>query len=234
MNLTELRKELRAHSNPEQVQNLQRFFKTGKGQYGENDKFLGIKVPEQRIIAKKYQQIDLKSVEKLLGSGWHEERLTAIHILNLKYSIADGPEQKYIFDLYFKNVKYINNWDLVDSSAPYFIGNYLFNKNRGILYKLVKSKNLWERRVAIMTTFYFIRQGQFEDTLKLAKILLEDEHDLIQKAVGWMLREVGNRSISTEELFLKQNYRKMPRTMLRYAIEKFPDKKRKGYLYGNK
>ncbi|MFA6525669.1 MAG: DNA alkylation repair protein [Patescibacteria group bacterium] len=234
MNLVELRRELRAYSNPEQIQNLQRFFKTGKGQYGENDKFLGIRVPHQRTIAKKYKQLNLKSVEKLLQSQWHEERLTAIHILNLKYIIADETEHKKIFDLYFKNIKHINNWDLVDSSAPYFIGNYLFNRNINVLYKLVKSNNLWERRIAIMSTFYFIRQGQFEDTLKLAKILLEDKHDLIQKAVGWMLREVGNRNMVTEELFLKRYGRKMPRTMLRYAIEKFPDKKRKGYLYDNR
>jgi 3-methyladenine DNA glycosylase AlkD len=152
----------------------------------------------------------------------------------LKYNSADKVEKKSIFDLYFRNIKYINNWDLVDSSAPYFVGHYLFDKNRRILYELVKSDNLWERRISIMVTFYFIRQGQFEETLKLARILLEDDHDLIQKAVGWMLREIGNRNMPAEEQFLKKNYHKMPRTMLRYAIEKFPDKKREGYLYGNK
>ncbi|MFH1535388.1 MAG: DNA alkylation repair protein, partial [Patescibacteria group bacterium] len=165
---------------------------------------------------------------------WHEERLTAIHILNNKYNNAELHEMKNIYDLYIKNIKYINNWDLVDSSAPYFVGHFLFNRDKDVLYRLAKSKNLWERRISIMATYYFIRQRQFDDTLKLAKILLEDDHDIIQKAVGWMLREVGNRHLPTEERFLKKYYKEMPRTMLRYAIEKFPEKKRKGYLYGIK
>ena len=234
ISLNEIKKELRKHKSSEQARVLQRFFKTGKGEYGENDKFLGVKVPFQRKVANKYTQVDLKDVEKLLQSEWHEERLTAIHILNNKYNNAELHEMKNIYDLYIKNIKYINNWDLVDSSAPYFVGHFLFNRDKDVLYRLAKSKNLWERRISIMATYYFIRQRQFDDTLKLAKILLEDDHDIIQKAVGWMLREVGNRHLPTEERFLKKYYKEMPRTMLRYAIEKFPEKKRKGYLYGIK
>ena len=234
ISLNEIKKELHKHKSSEQAQVLQRFFKTGKGEYGENDKFLGVKVPFQRKVANKYTQVDLKDVEKLLQSEWHEERLTAIHILNNKYNNAELHEMKNIYDLYIKNIKYINNWDLVDSSAPYFVGHFLFNRDKDVLYRLAKSKNLWERRISIMATYYFIRQRQFDDTLKLAKILLEDDHDIIQKAVGWMLREVGNRHLPTEERFLKKYYKEMPRTMLRYAIEKFPEKKRKEYLYGTK
>ncbi|MBU1074870.1 DNA alkylation repair protein [Patescibacteria group bacterium] len=234
ISLNEIKKELRKHKSSEQARVLQRFFKTGKGEYGENDKFLGVKVPFQRKVANKYTQVDLKDVEKLLQSEWHEERLTAIHILNNKYNNAELHEMKNIYDLYIKNIKYINNWDLVDSSAPYFVGHFLFNRDKDVLYRLAKSKNLWERRISIMATYYFIRQRQFDDTLKLAKILLGDDHDIIQKAVGWMLREVGNRHLPTEERFLKKYYKEMPRTMLRYAIEKFPEKKRKGYLYGIK
>lgn len=234
ISLNEIKKELHKHKSSEQAQVLQRFFKTGKGEYGENDKFLGVKVPFQRKVANKYTQVDLKDVEKLLQSEWHEERLTAIHILNNKYNNAKLHEMKNIYDLYIKNIKYINNWDLVDSSAPYFVGHFLFNRDKDVLYRLAKSKNLWERRISIMATYYFIRQRQFDDTLKLAKILLGDDHDIIQKAVGWMLREVGNRHLPTEEQFLKKYYKKMPRTMLRYAIEKFPEKKRKEYLYGTK
>jgi 3-methyladenine DNA glycosylase AlkD len=234
MSLSKIKKELRKYGSIKQAKVLSGFFKTGKGEYGENDKFLGVKVPIQRKIAKKYKEISLRDVEKLLQSEWHEERLTAIHILNYKYNSSEKEEKKKIFNLYFKNIKHINNWDLVDSSAPCFVGHYLFNGDKDILYKLVKSKNLWERRISIIATYYFIRQRQFEDTLKLAKILLEDNHDIIQKAVGWMLREVGNRHLPTEEKFLLKYYNKMPRTMLRYAIEKFPEKKRKDYLYGNK
>ncbi|MBU0613449.1 DNA alkylation repair protein [Patescibacteria group bacterium] len=234
ISLNEIKKELHKHKSSEQAQVLQRFFKTGKGEYGENDKFLGVKVPFQRKVANKYTQVDLKDVEKLLQSEWHEERLTAIHILNNKYNNAELHEMKNIYDLYIKNIKYINNWDLVDSSAPYFVGHFLFNRDKDVLYRLAKSKNLWERRISIMATYYFIRQRQFDDTLKLAKILLGDDHDIIQKAVGWMLREVGNRHLPTEERFLKKYYKEMPRTMLRYAIEKFPEKKRKEYLYGTK
>lgn len=234
MSLSKIKSDLRKYRSAKQAKILSSFFKTGKGEYGENDKFLGVKVPIQRKIAKENKHISLEDVKQLLQSEWHEERLTAIHILNDKYSNSEQDVKKRVYDLYFKNIKHINNWDLVDSSAPYFIGHYLFNRNKDILYTLAKSRNLWERRISIMATYYFIRQRQFEDTLKLAKILLEDDHDIIQKAVGWMLREVGNRHLPTEEQFLKKHYKRMPRTMLRYAIEKFPEKKRKDYLYGNK
>lgn len=234
MSISKIKKELRKHKSAEQAVILQRFFKTGKGEYGENDKFLGIKVPIQRKIAKNFIELPLKDIEKLLQSKWHEERLTAIHILNNKYNRDNNKEMKQVFDMYFKNIEHINNWDLVDSSAPYFVGHYLFKRNKAILYKLVISTDLWERRISIMATYYFIRQRQFENTLKLAKILLKDDHDIIQKAVGWMLREVGNRHLPAEEKFLKKYYKRMPRTMLRYAIEKFPEKKRKEYLYGTK
>jgi 3-methyladenine DNA glycosylase AlkD len=228
--LLELKKELKSLADKEQSRNLQRFFKTGKGEYGEGDIFLGIKVPVQRNVAKKYTDLNLKYLQILLNSKIHEYRFIALIIL-IKKSGVSSDALKEIFGFYIKNSKNVNNWDLVDISAPHIVGRFLSDKsNRKILYKFAKSKNLWEKRIAIISTFSFIRENQFQDTLKIAEILLSDDHDLIHKAVGWMLREVGNRDRRTEEIFLKKYYKKMPRTMLRYAIEKFPKDLRVSYL----
>ena len=191
---------------------------------------MGIIVPEQRKIANKYKSLDLKDVQKLLDSKIHEERLVALFILVDKYAKAEEKEKKDIFDFYLRNTQKINNWDLVDLSAHKILGEYLSDKDRSIIYKLAKSENLWERRIAVLTTFRFIKNSQFEDALKIGEFLLKDKHDLIHKAVGWMLREIGNRDQKTEEEFLMKYYKVMPRTMLRYAIEKLDDKKRKFYL----
>lgn len=222
--------------NPEKARDLQRFFKTGKGEYGEGDIFLGIVVPLQRRVAKKYLDLSLDDLQKLLDSKIHEYRLTALFILVAKFKKAEN--KKEIVDFYLKNTKNINNWDLVDLSAPNILGEYLVDKNRSILYKLVRSIIIWERRIAVLATFAFIKKKQdcfsrnnnFDDSLKIAEILIDDKHDLIHKAVGWMLREVGKRDLKTEEDFLKKFYKKMPRTMLRYAIEKMDETKRQGYL----
>ncbi len=228
--LTKFKKELKEISNPRQAKILRRFFKTGKGEYGEGDIFLGVKVPDQRKAANKFNELSLKDLEKLLNSKIHEYRMSALFILIKQYEKADEKERKKIFDFYLKNTKNINNWDLVDISAPKIIGNYLLEKPRKILYKLAKSNNLWERRIAIISTVAFIRNNEFDDTLKISKILLQDKHDLIHKAVGWMLREVGKRDQKVEEEFLRKHYLKMSRVMLRYAIERFEEKKRKFYL----
>ena len=221
---------INSHANPEQAKILQRFFKTGKGQYGEWDQFLWIKVPVQRQIAKQHLEIDFSEIQALLDSPIHEYRLVAVLILVQKYAKADEKLQKKIFDFYLKNAKWINNRDLVDLSAPHIVGEYLLEREKDILYKLAKSKNLREKRIAIISTFAFIKVGLFEDTFKIAEILMHDDHDLIHKAVGWMLREAGKRSLYEEEKFLKPRYKKMPRTMLRYAIEKFEETKRQKYL----
>ena len=227
-----LRKDLKKKSSRSKAKVLQGFFKTGEGEYGEGDIFLGITVPNSREIAKKYSKIDIYTIQELLNSKVHEERLIALLILANNYKKA-SEEQKYqILSYYLKNTKQINNWDLVDLTADKILGEYLLNKPKDILYQLANSDNLWERRISIISTFQFIKNNQFEDTLNISKILLKDEHDLIHKAVGWMLREIGKRDIKTEEKFLKQHYKDMPRTMLRYAIEKFPEAKRQSYLKG--
>jgi len=228
----EVERDLRNLVDFEKANILQRFFKTGKGQYGEGDIFLGVVVPKTRFISKKYIEISLPEVKNLLYSKIHEERLCALFILVNKFEKAEEIERKKIFDFYIKNIKKINNWDLVDLSAPKIVGKYLLNKPKKVLYDLSISKNMWERRVAIISTFEFIKNNKFQDTLKIAQILIGDKHDLIHKAVGWMLREVGKRDIVTEESFLKKYYKRMPRTMLRYAIEKFPEGKRILYLKG--
>ena len=228
--LAELKLELQKAADPKQAKILQRFFKTGKGEYGEGDVFLGIKVPTQRQITKKFNELRLAEVEKLLNSKIHEQRLVALFILVDKYKKAGDDEKKKIYNLYLKNTKNINNWDLVDLSAPNIVGAYLIDRPRGVLYKLAKSKNLWERRIATLATFTFIRNNDFKDALKIAEALLKDEHDLIHKAVGWMLREIGKRNQEVEEKFLRKYYKQMPRTMLRYAIEKFKEDKRRFYL----
>lgn len=230
MDIRKLQKDLQKLANSEKAKILQRFFKTGKGGYGEGDVFLGVMVPEQRKVAKKYKDLTLKEIQQLLNSKIHEHRLTSLFILVDKYKKADEKTKKKIFDFYLKNKNNINNWDLIDLSAPNIIGDYLLDKPRDILYKLAKSKSLWERRISILSTAAFIRNGQFDDTLRISEILINDKHDLIHKGVGWMLREVGKRNQAIEERFLKKYYKKMPRTMLRYAIEKLPENKRKFYL----
>ena len=255
MTSEDLKKELSLYANFEKANLLQRFFKTGKGEYGEGDIFLGVMVPNTRKIAKKFTELSLLEIKKILYSKIHEERLCALLILVEKFAKADefpilslrakrsNPskfklnknkfdlvQKKEIFNFYIRNAKQVNNWDLVDLSAPKIVGEYLLNKSTTVLYNFAVSKNLWEKRIAILSTFTFIKNGQYNNSLKIAKILLNDKHDLIHKAVGWMLREVGKKSLKEEETFLKKYYRCMPRTMLRYAIEKFPEEKRKLYL----
>ena len=228
--LEKIKKELLQVSDSDHARILSRFFKTGKGQYGEGDIFLGIPVPEQRKVAKKYFLLSLDDVQELLNSKIHEYRFTALVILISKYRKAEESLKEEIFNFILKNTQNINNWDLVDLSAPRIIGDYLLNKERSILYKLAKSKSVWERRISILSTFTFIDNNDFKDTLNISELLLNDEHDLIHKAVGWALREIGKRDQNVEEQFLAKYYTHMPRTMLRYAIEKFAEKKRKKYL----
>ncbi|MGH9923076.1 MAG: DNA alkylation repair protein [Nitrososphaerales archaeon] len=227
-----MKKALKQLSSPEKEKIYSRFFKTGKGQYGEGDVFLGITVPEQRKVARKYQHLKLSEIQELLSSRIHEHRLTALFILIHRYNRSDSENKKRIFDFYLKNIRSVNNWDLVDLSAYMILGDYIFDKlnHRKILCRFARSRNLWERRISIIATFAFIRKNRFEETLEISKLLLKDDHDLIHKAIGWMLREVGKRNIKAEERFLKENYRNMPRTMLRYAIERFPKEKRAYYL----
>ncbi|MBS3079565.1 DNA alkylation repair protein [Candidatus Pacearchaeota archaeon] len=230
----EFEKKLKEVADLEKAKLLQRFFKTEKGEYDEGDVFLGIVVPELRKIAKEFCDLNLNEIQELLDSKIHEKRMIGLFILIKKYDKADELLKKQIFEFYIKSAKNnkINNWDLVDLSAPNIVGNYLIDKNRNVLYKLVISSSLWEKRIAVLATFSFIREGDFSDSLKISKILLGDKHDLIHKAVGWMLREIGKRDVKVLEGFLKENYKIMPRTMLRYAIEKFPEEKRKSYLSG--
>ncbi len=229
---TDVQRELEKKANKEKAVFLGRYFKTGKGEYGEGDVFLGITVPEQRKIALRFVDLSLSDIAGLLKSGIHEHRFTALEILVMKYEKADPKEQKEIVKLYLSHTRWINNWDLVDTSAQYILGQYLADKDLSVLYKLARSKNIWERRIAIIATHHFINQNDFADTLNIAELLLADTHDLIHKAVGWMLREVGNKSIDALKSFLNIHYKTMPRTMLRYAIEKFPEELRKKYLKG--
>lgn len=287
--LLELKKELRQIADPKRAEISQGFFKTGKGEYGEGDVFLGITVPQSRKIAVKFKNLAFSEILELLKSKIHEERLIALLILVDNFDARDErashnarasrDKQEKIYDFYLKNIKYINNWDLVDLSADKIVGGYLFSlgsvhslndssepggdtqtarkrvsrhtvgssSDLGsketvkssfreelhpilILTKLANSKNIWERRIAMVATYYFIKNGKFDATLKIAEILLSDNHDLIHKAVGWMLREVGKKDLKTELKFLNKHYRQMPRTALRYSIEKFPEKLRQSYL----
>ncbi len=218
--------------NPEQETNLLRFFKTGPGEYGEGDQFLGLKVPQVRQIAKKCSDVTINEVIKLLHSPFHEERLLSLFLLTKKFEKGDDIQKSNIYNLYLQNTSFINNWDLVDLSADKIIGAWLFNKDKSILNELATSDDLWKRRIAIMTTFYFIKNGEFNKTLELAFLLLNDKEDLIHKAVGWMLRETGKRDFDTEFKFLKKHYNRMPRTMLRYAIERFPEEMSQQFLKG--
>jgi len=231
MSLVKLRKELESLADKKQATNLQRFFKTGPGEYGEGDVFLGLKVPVQRQVAKKHKELSLADIQQLLSSKIHEHRLIALLILMQKFDTAEENAKKKIFELYLKNTANINNWDLIDLSAPNIIGAYLLDKPRDILYKLAKSSSIWEKRIAMLATFEFIAEGETKDALAIAEILVNDKHDLIQKAVGWMLRELGKRvSQDEEEKFLRKYYKTMPRTALRYAIERFDEKKKDFYM----
>ncbi|MFZ2523194.1 MAG: DNA alkylation repair protein [Minisyncoccia bacterium] len=222
--------ELKKLGNPKKAKASSWFFKTGKGQYGEGDVFLGVTVPEQRKIAKNFFSLSISEIQKLLDSEIHEARLTGLLILVSQYKKTDDRNKKKIVNFYLKNSKKINNWDLVDSSAPYILGDYLLKNNRGILYKYVRSKNLWQRRISIVSTMALISKGHFDDTLRVSTLLLTDKEDLIHKAVGWMLREVGKKSENTLENFLLENVSIMPRTTLRYAIERFSEQDRKKFL----
>ena len=210
------------------------FFKTKKGEYGYGDKFIGITVPLQRKIAKKfYRDIPMNDVVSLVNNEIHEYRLTALLVMVYKYeNSSDEDEKTGIVRAYLDNLSKVNNWDLVDSSAPKLLGPYLLNREKTLLYKFAESNDLWKQRIAVMTTFHFIKKGQYKDTLKLAEILLNQKHDLIHKAVGWMLREIGEMDYQVEYEFLRKQYKNMPRTMLRYAIEKFKEDVRQDFLKG--
>ncbi len=225
---------LHHHENKEKALLLSRFFKTAPGQYGHGDIFLGLTVPQQRQVAKQYLNLPLSELQSTIQTNIHEQRQTTLIILVNQYQNAlkqnNQSKQQAIYQFYLNNTKWINNWDLVDLSAPTIIGNYLFDKDRSILYQLAKSSNLWEKRIAIVATYTFIRNNQFQDTLEISKLLLNDQHDLIHKAVGWMLREVSKKDQPVFEQFLKDHLKQLPRTTLRYAIERFPEKKRKDYL----
>jgi 3-methyladenine DNA glycosylase AlkD len=222
--------ELNKSGNSKNAKILQRFFKTAPGQYGHGDIFLGIKVPIQRKVCRKYIGLSFPEIKKLLNSKIHEHRFCALVILVNQYKKSNKNQKTKIFNFYIKNSKKINNWDLVDTSAPQIVGNYLLGRDKKILYKLAASKNLWQKRIAILATFTFIKNNQYEDCLKISKMFLKDSHDLIHKAVGWMLREVGKRNKKVEVKFLEKHAHKMPRVMLRYAIEKFTVSEKKVYL----
>lgn len=225
------KKTLRKKANKNKALILSRFFKTGFGHYGQGDKFLGVTVPGIRQTIKNFTDLSLSDLQELLNSPYHEERLSALLLLVLKYQKANKKEQKNIYNFYLKNTKRINSWDLVDLTAEKIIGPYLENKDKKVLFKLARSKNLWERRIAILSTFHYIKKGKSELTFKIAERLIFDKHDLIHKAVGWMLREIGKRcGEAEEEKFLKRYYKEMPRTMLRYAVERFAEDKRLKYL----
>lgn len=217
-------------ADPEHAERLQGFFKTGKGEYGEGDVFLGLRVPKQRKIAKKHKTLPIPDVLRLLQSGIHEHRLTSMFILTHQFNKGDDEKRKQIIDLYLENTTYINNWDIVDASAHKLLGAWLLDKPRDILYKLAESDSLWERRISIISTFWFINNGELDDALALAEKLVDDEHDLIHKATGWVIREVGKKDQQALEDFLMRHYKTMPRTMLRYAIEKLPEDKRKFFM----
>ena len=230
MKVAELQKKLSSLEDPDRASSSKRFFKTGPGEYGEGDLFRGIRVPMLRKLAKEYQSLTLSEIDRLLRSAYHEDRSLALLILVRFYLKGDESVKETTFDWYLKNTQFINNWDLVDCSAADIVGAFLWDKDRDVLYRLARSSNLWERRIAIIATLYFIRRGDFSETLKLAEVFLAEREDLIHKAVGWMLREVGNQNMNIEEEFLRSHYQRMPRVMLRYAIEKFPEPRRQQYL----
>lgn len=230
MKVVEVIEKLRALADPQKAEHSKRFFKTGAGEYGEGDLFFGITVPEQRKIAGAFRALSLDEVEILLQHPVHEVRLTALFILRAKAESGQMESPEEVAQLYLRNLDFVNNWDLVDSSAPYILGPYLHQKKKDILYEFARSEDLWRRRISIITCFYFIRQNEFDDALAICELLLDDQHDLIHKATGWMLREIGNRDLDSETAFLNKHCKNMPGTMLRYAIEKFEEPLRQKYL----
>lgn len=229
----ELKKELRAFKDEEKSKSLPVFFQIGKAGYPSTDKFLGATVPQCRKIALKFKDLSFPEIEQIIASNYHEERLVALLILTEQFAKGDESVKKQVYDFYLKHLRGVDNWDLVDTSAYNIVGSYLLDKPRDLLYTFVYSKNVWERRIAIVATMAFIRKGELLDTFKIAELLLTDQHDLIQKAVGWLLREAGKKDKEALVEFLKRHYRQIPRTTLRYAIEKFPEEVRKEYLKGN-
>ncbi len=224
---------LKKHAHADKAAFFPRFFKTGKGEYGEGDQFIGVTVPEMRSVAKEFAHLTLEEIAEALNSPIHEERLTALLILVKKYEKAtEEKTRKKIVDFYFAHVHRVNNWDLVDLTAPKIVGDYFIEKEKKKLYDFAASPNLWKRRIAIVATYAFIRKGKLEDTFRLSELLLNDKQDLMHKACGWMLREAGKKDVKALETFLKKHHSHMPRTMLRYAIEKFPEVQRKAYLKG--
>lgn len=234
MPLQRIEQQLAELADPDDAAFLQRYFKTRPGEYGAGDRFLGIRVPVLRKLARQHQSLDIDHCRQLLRSPYHEARLLALLILVRMYDRGDSGARTAIYTMYLDNTDRVNNWDLVDSSAPHIVGRHLEDRDRAVLLDLARSASVWERRIAIMSTQHFIRNHDFQDTLRIADMLLTDEHPLIHKAVGWMLREVGNRDRDVEERFLLSRYRRMPRTMLRYAIEKFPPPLRQRYLRGER
>lgn len=224
--------DLKRISNPKDADFLQQFFKTGEGQYGHGDRFRGIRVPASREIVKKHPDATLTTAEELLASDFHEDRLVALMFMVRLYKKGDAAQREAVYQSYLANTAHINNWDLVDSSAEWIVGWHLMERSRQPLYRLAKSKDLWERRIAVLSTFYFIKHDEYDDTFTIAEQLLGDKEDLIHKAVGWMIREVANSDGNAARKFLRRHYSKMPRTMLRYAIEKFPEAERQSYLKG--
>lgn len=230
--LDQLKQTLESLGDPDIAAHSQRFFKTGPGEYGEGDIFRGIRMPVLRQTAKKFIHLSVDETTELLHSPFHEDRITALLIFVHKYKKGTRADKQIIYDTYLSNTNYINNWDLVDASAHKIVGPHLEDRDRTILYTLAASSMLWERRIAMMSTYYFIRKDDYIDTLQIAELLLHDNEDLIHKVVGWMLRELGKRNFDLEDSFLEKHYKTMPRTMLRYAIEKFPEERRQAYLKG--
>jgi 3-methyladenine DNA glycosylase AlkD len=225
-----IRRQLRAAASPARRKVNEGYFKTGPGEYAEGDKFIGLSVPFLRTVAREHRDMPLTVTKALLRSPWHEERLLALIVLVRQYQKGDERTRAAIHTLYMRSTRYINNWDLVDVSAEHIVGSHLPRGKRALLVRLAKSKDLWERRVAMLSTFHYIRRKDFADALRIATLLLDDDEDLIHKAVGWMLREIGNRDRAVEEAFLQKHAKRMPRTMLRYAIERFPQPLRRQYL----
>ena len=228
----EIEQELESLADPGHAAILQRFFKTGPGDYGAGDRFRGIRVPVLRRLVRKYRHLPQAAAESLLPTSFHEDRLLALLLLIDRYYRGDDADRAGIHRFYLEHTAWVNNWDLVDASAPHLVGHYLQDRPKGLLTRLAASGILWERRIAILATFHFIKQGDLEETFRIAASLLSDPEDLIHKAVGWMLREAGKRDVTAAEAFLQGHYRKMPRTMLRYAIERFPEARRQAYLKG--
>jgi 3-methyladenine DNA glycosylase AlkD len=227
-----LRRDLRAEADSDDAVHLQRFFKTGPGQYGEGDRFLGVRVPVLRRLAREYRALPADAALALLQSRWHEERLLGLLLLVAIYHRGQDADKQAVYDAYLAHTRHINNWDLVDASAEHIVGPHVIPDRLDVLERLARSPDLWERRIAMLATFHGIKQGQFASALRIATLLLGDRHDLIHKAVGWMLREIGKRDRAVEQAFLREHHGAMPRTALRYAIEHFPERERQRYLAG--